>query len=173
MKNVFFMLLFLLSNVCFSQKSVLDKGFKNKEASNEMAVMIISQQSNTLNQSLTQNISDVLKNNKGYNTNPSFFNTEFIKNGDFEKLFNADKFKIKKLHLSDNLDYMCLGKYQVNGIEKNEFDMFAADVTLQINIIDVKSGAVMDSRTYSDRGIGVTKKDAEKNVLDKLTEQLK
>ena len=173
MKNVFLIFLLLLSNICFSQKSVLDKGFKNKEASNEMAVMIINKQNNSLNQPLTQAVSDVLKNSKGYNTNPSFFNTDFIKDGSFEKLFNADRFKIKKLRLKDKLDYMCLGKYQVNGISKNEFDMFVADVTLQLNIIDVKSGAVTDSRTYTDKGTGVTKNDAELNVRNKLTEQLK
>ena len=173
MKNVFLIFLLLLSNICFSQKSVLDKGFKNKEASNEMAVMIINKQNNSLNQPLTQAVSDVLKNSKGYNTNPSFFNTDFIKDGSFEKLFNADRFKIKKLRLKDKLDYMCLGKYQVNGISKNEFDMFVADVTLQLNIIDVKSGAVIDSRTYTDKGTGVTKNDAELNVRNKLTEQLK
>ncbi|RPH28275.1 MAG: hypothetical protein EHM93_18890 [Bacteroidales bacterium] len=173
MKNSFLLILLMLSNLCFSQKAVLDKGFKNKESSNEMAVMIINQQSSTLNQPLTQNISDVLKNSKGYNTNPSFFNTDFIKKGAFEKIFNADKFKINKLHLKDNLDYICLGKYQVNGILKNEFDMFVADATLQLNIIDVKSGAVIDSRTYTDKGIGVTKKDAELNVLNKISELLK
>jgi len=61
----------------------------------------------------------------------------------------------------------------MNTISKNEFDMFVADATLQLNIIDVKNGAVIDSRTYSDRGIGVTKNDAEYNVRKKITEQLK
>ena len=173
MKNYFIILMILMSNICFSQKSVLDKGFENKEESNEMAVMIINQQNNSINQPLTQDISDVLKNSKGYNTNPSFFNTEFIIDGSFEKLFNADRYKIKKLHLQDNLDYLCLGKFQINAITKNEFDMFVADATLQLNIIDIKNGAVIDSRAYSDRGIGVTKNDAEINVRKKLTEQLK
>jgi len=173
MKRIYLIFLILISNICFSQKSVLDKGFKNKEASSEMAVMIINNKNNSLNQPLTQNVSDILKNNKGYNTNPSFFNTDFIKDGSFEKLFNADRYKIKKLHLKDKLDYLCLGKYQINRISKNEFDLFVADVNLQLNIIDVKSGAVIDSRTYTDKGTGVTKNDAELNVRNKLTEQLK
>jgi len=173
MKNCLVIILLLVSNLCFSQKSVLDKGFENKEESAEMAVMIINQQNNSINQPFTQDISDILKNNKGYNTNPSFFNTDFVNDGGFEKLFNADRFKIKKLHLEDNLDYLCLGKFQMNTISKNEFDMFVADATLQLNIIDVKNGAVIDSRTYSDRGIGVTKNDAEYNVRKKITEQLK
>ncbi|MEI6061205.1 MAG: hypothetical protein WCR72_10880, partial [Bacteroidota bacterium] len=142
MKIVFLIPLLLICNVGFSQKSILDKGFKNKDESNEMVVMIINLQTNSLNQPLTQAIADVLKNSKGYNTNPSFFNTEFIKNGDFEKLYNAAQFKIKKLHLKNNLDYMCLGKYQIISITKNEYNMFTADVTLQLNIIDVKSGAI-------------------------------
>jgi hypothetical protein len=157
----------------YTQKSILDKGFKNQEESTEMAVMIINKANNLLNQPLTQAVSDVLKNGKGYNTNPSFFNTDFVKKGDFEKLFNADRYRIKKLHLQDNLDYLCLGKYQVNKITKNEFDMFSADVTLLLNIIDVKSGAIKDSRTYSDKGIGVTESDAEANVCYKLAEQFK
>lgn len=164
--------LLLLSNLCFSQKSILDKGFKNEEASKEMAVMIINKQNDLLNQPLTQEVSDVLKNSKGYNTNPSFFNTDFIKDGSFEKLFNSNKFKIKKLRLKDHLDYMCLGKYQINGISKNEFDMLVADVTLQLNIIDINSGAVIDSRTYTDKGMGGTKNDAELNAQAKLLKQL-
>jgi hypothetical protein len=157
----------------FSQKSILDKGFKNIEGSKEMAVVIVNKQDNSVNQALSQGISDVLKNSKGYNTNPSFFNTDFVNKGDFEKLFNADRYRIKKLHLQDHLDYLCLGKYQVGSVIKNEFDMFSADVTLQINLIDVKNGAVVDSRTYTEKGIGVTKADAELNARNKLTEQLK
>lgn len=173
MRNVALIILLLISNLCYSQKLILDKGFKNTEDGIEMAVMVVNQQSNSLNQPFTQNISDVLRNNKGYNTNPSFFNIDFIKGGTFEKLFNAGKIKINKLHLKDNLDYICLGKYQVNDISKNDLDMFVADITLQLNIVDVKSGAIIDSRTYSDRGIGVTKKDAEINVQNKITELLK
>lgn len=167
----FILMMFVISG--FAQRKILDNDFKNKEGSVEMAVMVINRQEKTLNQPLTQNVSEVLKNSKGYNTNPSFFNTGFIKKGDFEKIFNADPNKINKLHLKDNLDFICLGKYQINGITKNEYNMFTADVTLQLNIIDVKSGAVADSRTYKDRGIGVTKEDAELNVRNKLTEQLK
>jgi hypothetical protein len=171
MKNFPLILLLILSNICFAQKSILDKGFKNTDASSEMAIMIINKQTNSLNQPLTQQISDVLKNSKGYNTNPSFFNTNFIKDGSFEKLFNADQYKIKKLHLKDNLDFLCLGKYLVNSISKNEYDLFVADIFLQLNIIDIKSGAVIDSRSYTEKGTGVTKNDAEINAQGKLIKQ--
>lgn len=173
MKTVFLAFLVLSVNLSFAQKTILDKGFKNTEGISEMAVMIINGPDNSLNQPLTQDIADVLKNSKGYRANPSFFNTSFIKKGQFEKIFNADGFNFKKLHLEKNLDYICLGKYQVNGMKKNEFDLYVADVSLQINIIDVKSGAVIDSHLYTDKGTGITKADAEINARGKITEQLK
>jgi hypothetical protein len=173
MKNIFLMLFFLVSNICYPQKSILDKDFSNNEASIEMAVFIINMQSNSLNQSLTQDVSDILKNNKGFNTNPSFFNTDFITDGSFEKLFNAEKFNIKKLHLKDNLDYICLGKYKINSITNSEYNIFVADVSLQINIIDAKSAVIKDTRTYTVRGSGITKNDAEINARYKLCQLLK
>jgi hypothetical protein len=173
MKKSYTLTLLLISSiVLYSQKSIQDKKFKNEEGSIEMAVMIINQLNSTLNQQLTQDISDFLKNKKGYFTNPSFFNTEFVNVGDFEKIFNGENFKINKLHLKDNLDYICLGKYKVNKISKNEFDMFVADISLQINIINVVNGATINSRIYNEKGIGITENDAEFNAKDKLIKQL-
>jgi len=173
MKHIFLLFLISLSTCCFSQKLILDKGFKNTVSGYEIAVMVINKDNNTLNQPLTQGVSDILQNVKGYIANPSFFNTDFIKDGSFEKIFKAEKFNIKKLHLSEHLDFICLGKYKVNDISKNEYDLFRADVTMQLNVIDAKSGAVIDSRVYTDKGTGVTKSDAESNGRNKLLEQLK
>jgi hypothetical protein len=173
MKSISFVIFLLLSNICFAQKTVLDKDFTNTESNIEIAVMIININTSSLNQSLTQDVSDILKNNKGFKSNPSFFNTEFIKDGSFEKLFNAEKFNIKKLRLKDNLDYICLGKYRINSITNSEYNIYVADVWMQINIIDAKSAVIKDTRTYNVRGSGITKNDAEINARYKLCEQLK
>jgi hypothetical protein len=173
MRNTIFTFLFLLPLISFCQKSILDKGFKNTEENKEVAVVVVNTATNSLFQTLTQDLSDLFRNEKGYNTNPSFFNTNFVKDGTFDKLFNADRYKIKKLKLADNLDFLCLGKYSLLTTGHNEFDMISADINLQINFIDVKSGAVTDSRSYTQKGIGISKAEAEKNAIERFLLQLK
>lgn len=172
--NILFLLFAsLFSCNCSAQKVILDKKFKNLPESKEMAVIIINEGSVSYNQTLTQKISDLFMRDKGYNTNPSFFNTEFLKRNDFEKLFKADRYRIKKLHLKNNLDYMCLGKFNTTSTSLNEYKMYTVNVSLKLNIVNVISGAVFDSRIYSDRGIGLTKGEAIQNGIDSIIKQLK
>ena len=161
-------MLLLMPLHSFSQKSILDKGFKNIAESKEVAVVVVNVLTNNIFQTFTQDIADLFKDEKGYNTNPSFFNTNFVKDGSFEKLFNADRYKIKKLKLTDNLDFLCLGKYSLISTNRNDMDMISVDIKLQINFIDVKSGAVVDSRIYLQKGIGISKIEAEKNATERI-----
>jgi hypothetical protein len=172
LKNVF-LLIIILPVLTFAQKSVLDKGFKNNTGSKEVAVVIVNTFTNEIFQTLTQNISDIFRDDKGYNTNPSFFNTNFVMDGTFEKLFNTDEYKIRKLKLNNHLDFFCLGKYSILSINQNEYNMFTADIKLQINFINANSGALIDSRSYTDRGIGITKQESVQNAIDKILKQLK
>lgn len=173
MRQKFLIILLLFPFLSICQKSVLDKGFKNTSENKEVAVVVVTISTNQVFQTLTQDLADLFRDQKGYNTNPSFFNSDFVKDGTFEKLFNADRFKIKKLKLTDNLDFLCLGKYSLILVSKNEFDMINADIKLQINFIDVKNGAVVDSRSYTQKGIGISRVEAEKNAIERLLEQLK
>jgi len=173
MRKTVIIILTLLPLVPFCQKSILDKGFKNTAENQEVAVVVVNTSTNTIFQTLTQSISDVFKEQKGYNTNPSFFNTNFIKDGSFEKLYNADQYKIKKLNLAKHLDFLCLGKYSLLSSGQTNDGVNRADIQLQINFIDVKSGATIDSRSYTERGIGISTVEAERNAIDRILKQLK
>lgn len=157
----------------YAQKQVLDKGFKNQEGSSEVAVVAINSSTNQLYFPLAQSLADLFREEKGYNTNPSFFNSDFVADGIFDKLFNAEKYKIKKLKLEGRIDFICLAKYTLKSTSVNDYGLYNADIFLQIRFVSATSGVIADSRDYTMKGAGISKENAETNAIERILNQLK
>lgn len=149
--------------------------FKNKEGSNEMAVLIIN--SNNTNADITPKVASVFLRNIGYINTASLLSREFVTDGLFEKIFNGGKFDFAKYNFKDFTDYFCLGKISIEtGQSDDRQDMTKANISLDIKVIKTTNGGVVDQFTVPypyNIGAGFSKKQAVEVATNNIITYLK
>jgi hypothetical protein len=164
---------FIFTISCASPKYILNDSVINKKTSTEMTVLILNQD-NTINSTMSQKVTTVFSNNKGYVTSTSVLTNKFVTEGYFEKLYNGEKFNISKLKINKYVDFLCLGKLTTD-INKSTIgeNMIQAILTLEIRIINTKNGASVNSFSKYKSGIGFSKQQAVEVATDNIINDLK
>jgi hypothetical protein len=131
---------------------------------NNFAVLVWDQDKN-LNLKLMENVRSAIPSR---NVNTQLFRSEFVKNGNAEKVFSSDDQPIIELKLNQYADYLILGKLDVTINEHNDANrgLVGAHGKLSINIVETKTGNNNKSFTISERGGGFSQR-AAKDMLEK------
>lgn len=155
----------------FLNRYIGNRSFINKPGSIDVAVIVISDTGKT-DQKISQKISSQLK-SKAVNANMSFFSSQFMADGLFERLFKGDAKVIQQLELAHHIDYAILGKNSISFAENPEMqNLITAKVVLEIHLISTKSGTIEDSFSISEVGAGFSKSNAEEATLEKIYKKL-
>ena len=144
-------------------KYIVNDDFKNKEGTNEMAVLIINKD-NSINADMSQKVASVFLKNNQYNNTASLLSTKFVTDGLFNKIFNGIGIDISKQKFSDYADYFCLGRLstETNPSDYSN-DMIKADLILEIKVVKTINGAAIINFTVPSQfsqGAAFKKKEA-------------
>lgn len=155
----------------FLNRYLLSRSFLNRPESQEVAVLVIDE-GNRVNRDVNQKIKSVLK-NKGLNATASLFSDQFISDGVFDRIFEGDAEKVKKLELLKHTDYIILGKKTVAFSENPDMqNMITARTIVEFRIISAKTGVIEDSFTISEVGAGFSKATSEGLAIERILKKL-
>lgn len=140
--------------------------FLNVAATQEVAVLIIDAQTKT-RVNANKAVASYFR-SQSVRVTDSFFSDSFIADGVFEKIFRGDKNKIIDMDLTKHLDYIVLGKKSsrpvTSALLKSSSNP-AAGLSMEIRVISVQTGKIIDSFIITSEGTGFSTDSAEKAAI--------
>ncbi|NIM13456.1 MAG: hypothetical protein GTO45_15185 [Candidatus Aminicenantes bacterium] len=144
----------------------------NPPGSNEVAILAVDKLLHE-EHNIEKKLVSILK-EQGKNPILSLFKKPFIKDGKFETLFSGNLDLVRSFAMNKHTDYIILvkkfSKFRTNPQVSN---VISSDLTLQIKIIATNPIKVVNSTSISTIGPGFSNKDAEKNAIEKVHNNLK
>lgn len=151
--------------------SLINKSVHNQKNLVEVSILIIDQ--NKTESIYTKNkIADLLK-EKRASTN-DIFKPNFIKENIFENIYSGQTDKINSLRLSEQTDYLLLGKQSISFEQNEEYEgIITAKLSLELKLFSTKDGNLISSSIFSGVGAGFSQNEAEIKAVDSLSEKFK
>lgn len=144
------------------------KNFINQETNNnDIAVMILNDR-NDVDNSISTNVSDLYR-NKGFSVTNSLFTDRFTSTNCFSRVENADSETLGKLGLPPHLKYIVLGRYS-NVFENGGYTKFICRARLKISLISCPGKSLVTSFELRAANGFDDKDHAEQGALEKLLE---
>lgn len=144
----------------------LNSAFLNTEGSNEMAVLILSNNSQPDN-NVSKLIAD--KYTRTYRTTNALFPQSTINTPVVKQLFFGDSESMKALELKNHTDFICVGNISYNTRQNQiQKEMTTVEVSLDYTIYEVPSGTLVESFAKPAVGTGWSEVQARTNAISKL-----
>jgi len=146
---------------------IINHSFINTPQAKEIIIALLDNGDN-FDQTLSQDIATLFS-SKGFNTTTSFFSTNFIDDGIFNKLYNGNSDMIRELKLRKYSDFLCLGKLSISFRDsKIRNDMITADYNVDMRVISLTNGNIQKHFNKSVTGIGWTNEEAKSIARKKM-----
>jgi hypothetical protein len=157
-------------------KYINNTELKNKEGSNEMAVMIVNDD-NSINSGISQKVASVFLKNAGYSNTTSLLSRQFVTDGLFGRVFSGGGVDKSKYNFGDYTDYICLGKIEVETEQSDvRSDMIKVVINLELMVVRASNGGETDHLSIPvpyNTGIGFSKQQAIEVATENIVKYLK
>ena len=140
-----------------------------KPASKDWAALIVDD-GGKANRTLSSQIADLLRGQGKRVGSPPLFSGAFVSNGDFNRLFEGSPDDAARLEAQASFRYAILGRRSVSFTQQGgELEnVLTATVTLELRVVEGKTGAIVNSATFEQNGAGFSKSKAEQAANDRV-----
>ena len=142
--------------------------------SKDWAVLIMND-GGKANQTLSSQIADLIRKQGKRVGSPSLFSGAFVSNGDFERLFDGSPDDAARLATQASFKYAIFGRRSVSFVQQGgELEnVLTATVTLELHVIEGKTGAIVNSATFEQNGPGFSKSKAEQAANERIVQDVR
>ncbi len=140
-----------------------------KPASKDWAALIVDD-GGKVNRTLSSQIADLLRRQGKRVGSPPLFSGAFVSNGDFDRLFEGSPDDAARLEAQAFFMYAILGRRSVSFAQQGASleNVLTATVTLELHVVEGKTGAIINSATFEQNGAGFSKSKAEQAANDRV-----
>lgn len=146
---------------------IINHSFINTTQAKEIIITLLDN-GDSFNQTLSQGVASLFS-SKGFNSTTSFFSTNFIDDGIFNKLYNGNSDIIRNLKLIKYSDFLCIGKLSISYRDsKIRSDMITANYKVDIRVISLENSKIHQHFNKSVTGIGWSNEEASSIARGKI-----
>lgn len=103
----------------------------------------------------------------------NLFKNEFFIEGNFNNLYQGDIHDISDLELKNHVDYLILGKKECSFSQDPRLgDLISCTLHLDLKIFTIKTGEIISSNSFKEAGVGIDKKKAEQQAVDRIVSKV-
>lgn len=140
-----------------------------KPASKDWAALIVDD-GGKVNRTLSSQIADLLRGQGKRVGSSPLFSGAFVSNGDFDRLFEGSPDDAARLETQAFFKYAIFGRRSVSFTQQGSEleNALTATVTLELRVVEGKTGAIINSKSFEQNGAGFSKSKAEQAANERV-----